>query len=378
MDAWVPGSGGAPRCSLNQVIHVFSGPSLPPSVRPALDGFVFHGPASQGDVYRVAQERPLAIGLIDGYFEHVPAVWHKELLWAMSEGVHVFGASSIGALRAAELADFGAVGVGRVFDAFRSNRLRDDDEVAIIHASEDDDYRPVADAMVNIRETLDKGVRENAISKEAAAALQDHAKSLFYPDRSFAELWRWAARGLEPAAAEAAQRFLGAPHSRVDVKREDALELLRVLVAFRDDRPGAKQVSWSFHHTDAWELVRRQATVAALGRAAAPLTSTISEEALRRAEQRCLQLEHARSDGFDPSADELAATVAEICAKRGFESTAELVEWAATKGWDEPYLAELIAEESCIRRTRLLMTQQSRVAVARHIEACELLGVAVE
>ena len=29
-------------------------------------------PAAQGDVYRAALERPVAIGIIDGYFERVP------------------------------------------------------------------------------------------------------------------------------------------------------------------------------------------------------------------------------------------------------------------------------------------------------------------
>ncbi|MDO8943743.1 MAG: TfuA-like protein, partial [Desulfobacterales bacterium] len=65
-----------------------------------------HGPAAQGDVYRAALERPSAIGIIDGYFDRVPSVWHKEILWAMSQGVPVFGGASMGALRAAELETF--------------------------------------------------------------------------------------------------------------------------------------------------------------------------------------------------------------------------------------------------------------------------------
>ena len=52
------------------------------------------------------------IGLVDGVFERVPAVWHKEILFALSEGVHVYGAASMGALRAAELDTFGMRGVG--------------------------------------------------------------------------------------------------------------------------------------------------------------------------------------------------------------------------------------------------------------------------
>ncbi len=53
--------------------------------------------------------------LIDGYFHQVPSVQHKEILYALHQGLAVFGCSSMGALRAAELADFGMVGIGRVF-----------------------------------------------------------------------------------------------------------------------------------------------------------------------------------------------------------------------------------------------------------------------
>ena len=76
-------------------------------------------PARQGDIWRaVRAHRPVAIGLIDGVFFHEPAVWHREILWALAEGVHVFGAASMGALRAAELEPFGMRGVGRVFAAY--------------------------------------------------------------------------------------------------------------------------------------------------------------------------------------------------------------------------------------------------------------------
>ena len=84
---------------------------------------------------------PQAIGIIDGYFQWAPAVWHKEILWAIQQGVHVFGAASMGALRAAELAPFGMRGVGRIFEAYRDGVLpgsgdepfEDDDEVAVVH-----------------------------------------------------------------------------------------------------------------------------------------------------------------------------------------------------------------------------------------------------
>ena len=74
--------------------YVFTGPTLSPKEAEAeLDATILP-PVSQGDVYRVALEAPRAIGIIDGYFEQVPAVWHKEILWAMAQGIHVFGSAS--------------------------------------------------------------------------------------------------------------------------------------------------------------------------------------------------------------------------------------------------------------------------------------------
>src|ERR1043165_3840307 len=103
----------------------FSGPSLPPSKAPVVAGVEWRPPVRQGDLYRAALSRPALIGVIDGTFELVPTVWHKEILWAMAHGIHVYGAASIGALRAAELCDFGMKGIGEVYRQFGVGGLRD-------------------------------------------------------------------------------------------------------------------------------------------------------------------------------------------------------------------------------------------------------------
>jgi hypothetical protein len=57
-------------------IIVFTGPTLQPSeAKQELDA-LYRPPVSEGDVYRAALEEPRAIGIIDGYFENVPSVWH--------------------------------------------------------------------------------------------------------------------------------------------------------------------------------------------------------------------------------------------------------------------------------------------------------------
>ena len=102
---------------------VFVGPTLRAEDLAPDGDIVVLPPVAQGDVYRAAQAQPSAIGIVDGYFEGALSVWHKEILWAMVEGIHVFGSASMGALRAAELHPFGMRGIGRIFEAFRDGEL---------------------------------------------------------------------------------------------------------------------------------------------------------------------------------------------------------------------------------------------------------------
>src|SRR5262249_10679056 len=111
-------------------IIVFTGPTLPPAEAAKILDATYRPPAAIGDVYRAAQQRPWAIGIIDGFFESIPSVWHKEVLWALAQGIHVYGAASMGALRAAELAAFGMTGVGMIFEAYRDGIIEEHDEVA--------------------------------------------------------------------------------------------------------------------------------------------------------------------------------------------------------------------------------------------------------
>jgi hypothetical protein len=219
---------------------------------------IYLPPAAQGDVLRAALRHPQAIGIIDGYFERVPAVWHKEILWALSQGIHVFGSASIGALRAAELAAFGMEGVGAIFAAYRDGMLEDDDEVAIAHGTAELGFRPLSIAMVNIRRTLEAAQESGVIAPATGAALARIAKALYYPDRTYPHVLERAAADDLPAN-EIAQLSAWLPGGALDQKRDDALAMLRTI----RDRLAAglppKQVRFHFEHTDFWERAKREA-----------------------------------------------------------------------------------------------------------------------
>lgn len=237
---------------------IFCGPTIDPdSAARELDA-VFLPPAAQGDVYRAVLDGPVAIGLIDGFFDSVDAVAHKEILWAMSQGVHVYGSASMGALRAVELATFGMRGAGDIVRWYRSGLLEDDDEVALVHGDADTGYRALSVAMVDIRATLEAAENAGVIGADTAAALVATAKALFYADRAYPLiLARGRERGLPGHELDALQDFL--PGGAVAQKRRDAVAMLRLM---RDEIArglAPMQVRYHLSTTDAWRAVQKRA-----------------------------------------------------------------------------------------------------------------------
>jgi hypothetical protein len=338
-------------------VVLFCGPTITAAEACEVLDAVCYAPAAQGDVYRAAVQRPFAIGIIDGYFDRVPAVWHKEILWAMSEGIHVFGSASMGALRAAELDSFGMTGVGTIYEAFRDGILEDDDEVAVVHAPAEYRYCAGSDAMVNIRATLAKARSQQVLAGEACLLLERIAKTLFYPDRSYLRVLELAGReGLEESAIAAFQRWL--PGNAVDQKRDDALTMLRAIRRLIEADPGPKVVSYHFEETLAWEAAkmsshevrdtaRREADEAVLrelrkdpGAAerceAAALGWWLGEQAVRR-------------QGHVQNAAAVLKESAAFCEARGLRGTAEVDAWLERNRCDRKELERMIESRSSIR-----------------------------
>ncbi|WP_084692310.1 TfuA-like protein [Parafrankia elaeagni] len=241
------------------MITVFLGPTLGRCDAKRIVDAQFLQPAACGDVLRAALVRPQAIVIIDGIFESAPAIWHKEILWALKEGIPVFGASSMGALRAAELDRFGMVGVGEIYSRFASGELSDDDEVAVMHGPAASGYRLASEAMVNMRITLVRAAREGIISQETSDVLVKLAKNAHYPDRVYPLLIDQASAICPSSELRTLHEWL--PTGRVDQKMADAEEALRRVSLDVASSFQAPAQDFTFAHTAAFErLLRRVAT----------------------------------------------------------------------------------------------------------------------
>jgi len=342
-------------------VCVFTGPTLSPEEgRTVLDA-LYLPPVSQGDVYRVAQRRPIAIGIIDGYFEQVPAVWHKEILWAMSRGIHVFGSASMGALRAAELEAFGMVCVGEVFEDYRAAVLEDDDEVAVVHASPGMGYRVLSEAMVNIRSTLEAAEVAGIVSSSTHAALVRCAKGLFYPERSYPLLLeRAAAEGLPARELDALRAWL--PGGQINRKREDALAMLRLMRDELTARPQPKQVTYSLEFTDmcheAWTLAGELHLDAGAGAQAIALDALLDElrldagawtQARQGALARFLALDAAQRQRAAVSPEAVKETTEMFRRQRDLLHPSDVERWATEQHLGPADFARLMEEEAQIR-----------------------------
>jgi hypothetical protein len=358
-------------------IYIFTGPTLSAEEGRTELAAEFLPPAGQGDVYRAALTRPRAIGIIDGYFERVPAVWHKEILWAMSQGIHVFGSASMGALRAGELSMFGMEGIGVIYDSFRSGALEDDDEVAVAHGAADTGYRALSEAMVNIRATFQAAEARGVVSVPTRSALERIAKALFYPERCYPTiLSRAINQGLPAGEIEALRAFL--PRGRVNQKRSDALSMLRRMRERLVGELSPRRVRYTFEHTDTWEQLIQHSTRTRLApRQDLELESLVEELALTGdrapvylgAAMRALSLAEARRQGVNVTEKMLQTTIEAFFRRHGLVDEDTARHWIESQGMDETGFHQLMHEEAQLRWIEAIFAPDFARAIPAHLRA---------
>lgn len=206
---------------------IFLGPSL--SIEEAckiLPHAIYFPPAKCGDILHATKLKPEAIVLIDGYFENTPAVWHKEILYALEKGILVFGTASMGAIRAAELSAYGMMGIGKVFEHFNDGILADDDEVAVTHHGHKLQYQAISLPFVNIRSSLKNAVKNNLITQKDEAKLLHSGKKIHYKNRHWDKLFVTA--DIEAIKKATLLNFLKTK-GYIDQKKLDAIATLTQL-----------------------------------------------------------------------------------------------------------------------------------------------------
>lgn len=335
-------------------VVVFLGPSLPVEQARELLAATYRPPCRMGDVYAAALAQPRAIVIIDGYFEQTPAVWHKEILFALDRGIPVYGGGSMGALRACELSAFGMVGIGRIHQSYADGELEDDDEVAVAHLPAEAGYRCRSDAMVNIRYGLMLARQAGHISESTEDILLRRAKALHYPERTWLEVLRHD-DGVDPVELAALAEFV--ERQQPDLKREDAREVLSTVAALLASRPGRHTAGFQFEPTIFWEHLCSHfaATGGADGGVAterllqhARLVGPQREQLRERALLLALASSEARRLGLAPP--EPRAALQRFRRERGLASTDAMKAWMVRERVTQQECLDLALLEETLRR----------------------------
>ncbi|GGU37785.1 TfuA-like protein [Streptomyces violascens] len=173
----------------------------------AQDGIRVHPPARRGSISALVDSLPPGrIALVDGRYDDVPAVGHREILGAIAAGWQVTGLGSIGALRAAELDGFGMSGYGRVF-AYLLATGAPDDEVALLHRPAPD-YQPITEALVDLRAFAEYLVTAGVVSRVHARDTIKDLSGRWFGDRSLPAYFEAIAAAAGQDAAAAARTHL--------------------------------------------------------------------------------------------------------------------------------------------------------------------------
>lgn len=323
---------------------VFLGPSLPREEALALHEAEYLDPVAMGDLYALVRGRARPgdrVAIIDGLFEQVPAVWHKEVLFAIESGVHVYGASSMGALRAAELHPFGMRGVGRIFEAYRDGTIEDDDEVVVAHATSDRGYRSLSHAMISLRFGLARLRQEGLISEAERSHLTSRAKAEHYSARS------WASVYAEARASGFGQDVLAALRKMArnyDAKADDARALLELLRSESDREVVPAQADFVLERTSFWISLcqSQQARLAATGpggdfhageaQLLAQVRAVNRDRAAILAESALLRMASEHSRDWEPDQKELTAAAFRLAVRHGLRTSDDLRAWRQRQG----------------------------------------------
>ena len=234
------------------MIVIYAGPTLNHDEIAQHIDCVCLPPVSHTDILKILPDKPDAIGIIDGYFEGAPSVWHKEILYALDQGIHVYGSSSMGALRAAELYPFGMVGVGQIFQWYRDGVISDDDEVAVLHGPEEVGFTAASEPMVSIRATLELAHEDKVINQTEKDLLVAQAKNTFYKNRSWKNVLKVSEELFtDELLSTKLEEWLN--HNRIDLKKLDAIKMLKTMHHYRESFSQKPVTQFHFEWTNVWD-----------------------------------------------------------------------------------------------------------------------------
>lgn len=201
---------------------VYLGPSLEASAaRELLPGAQLMPPIRRGDLYRDRLLGFRVFLILDGVFCDQAAISPREVIDVVRDGCMVAGASSMGAIRAAECWPAGMMGIGSIYRLYRRGLLLSDDEVAVAFCPAPP-YRASGASLINVRYALARLVRSGLFTPGQANGILRAASELHYSNRDWPNI-------LSSAGIGDPDESLTSVLVQHDLKRLDAARALRTI-----------------------------------------------------------------------------------------------------------------------------------------------------
>ncbi|MFI0206880.1 MULTISPECIES: TfuA-like protein [Streptomyces] len=203
---------------------IFIGPSLRAGDSPAALGMMdVRPPIRRGDI-DVLSPDVRTVAIVDGVFFSEDSVSAREILSALRRGVHILGSSSMGALRAAELAPYGMEGIGEVYRMYADGEITSDGEVALTFNPETG--LATSEPLVNVRNMLRLAINYGVIDVDSANSLLQVARQIYFVDLSYEMVIRRAREIVPCEILERISSFIKEHRIASDLKRSDALQTI--------------------------------------------------------------------------------------------------------------------------------------------------------
>jgi len=175
--------------------------------------------------------------ILDGEFSQSLSVSPKEILQVLDRGKVVIGAASMGALRAAEMAPCGMIGVGWIYERFAAAAVRREDDVALAYSPLDG--APCSVPMVNIEYWTETLEAKGHLSRKERAVAVRAARRVFFADRTKARLMSALEQALGRDRLDSLLDLTGGEIP--DIKAADAELAIRFAANLRTETSSSEQ-----------------------------------------------------------------------------------------------------------------------------------------
>ncbi|HYX56944.1 MAG TPA: TfuA-like protein [Nitrososphaeraceae archaeon] len=168
---------------------IFLGPSLSHEKARKIFQADFRGPAKKGDLLRASGDidDSTIVCLVDALFlQDYPPSPIEVYQLMLNKNIKLYGAASLGALRAVELEKFGMIGMGKIFELYKKGKLTADDEIAVTFV--EGEHQLQSEAMIDIRFNLFLAHRMGIINEITKKTIAKVAKDIYFPYRNYTDI----------------------------------------------------------------------------------------------------------------------------------------------------------------------------------------------